>query len=227
MSDSLEHLESKLAFIALACRKELRKLDAIELKSDDTIAWQKCLNEVIDFVGKDAIECSKMLRQAELMVADNKRLRAREKELKEEIWFAIANNNEKNKQLAALHNVFCDGGCASGVHYYDGEGPETITQDIVDLAVRNTVRLLRWWRTRNYTKTQFDVLTKLTGDQKILVDYNRLRDLERESKWLRDEYWQNGRGLQLLALEFRPRLGVIGKIKSWIRPIILRFIAKK
>lgn len=51
----------------------------------------------------------------------------------------------RNLELDALHMVWCDGGCEGGVHRFDGEGPEGITQEIVDAAVRNTDRLKRWW----------------------------------------------------------------------------------
>lgn len=51
----------------------------------------------------------------------------------------------KNLELDALHFVWCDGGCASGVHRFDrGE----LTQEIVDEAVRNTRRLEAWWKSR-------------------------------------------------------------------------------
>jgi hypothetical protein len=56
----------------------------------------------------------------------------------------------RNRELDALHMVWCDGGCETGVHRYDGRGPEAITQEIVDAAVRNTERLKRWWANRQY-----------------------------------------------------------------------------
>jgi hypothetical protein len=52
---------------------------------------------------------------------------------------------DRNRQLDALHWVWCDGGCQSGVHRFDGKGPEAITQEVVDTAVRNTERLKRWF----------------------------------------------------------------------------------
>lgn len=51
----------------------------------------------------------------------------------------------KNRELDALHFVWCDGGCASGVHRFDHD---ELTQEIVDEAVRNTERLKRWWQSR-------------------------------------------------------------------------------
>jgi hypothetical protein len=52
---------------------------------------------------------------------------------------------DRNRQLDAMHWVWCDGGCQSGVHRFDGKGPEAITQEVVDIAVRNTERLKRWF----------------------------------------------------------------------------------
>lgn len=54
----------------------------------------------------------------------------------------------RNRDLDALHLVWCDGGCETGVHRYDGLGPEAVTQEVVDAAVRNTERLQQWWHAR-------------------------------------------------------------------------------
>jgi hypothetical protein len=55
---------------------------------------------------------------------------------------------QKNRALDAMHWVWCDGGCEGGVHRFDGQGADGLTQEIVDAAVRNTERLQRWWRNR-------------------------------------------------------------------------------
>jgi hypothetical protein len=56
----------------------------------------------------------------------------------------------KNQMLDALHYVWCDGGCPSGVHRWDDA---LITEDLVRSAERNARRLRRWyeivrWRSR-------------------------------------------------------------------------------
>jgi hypothetical protein len=48
----------------------------------------------------------------------------------------------KNLELDALHFVWCDGGCADGVHRWDHG---VLTEAIVAEAERNTARLRRWW----------------------------------------------------------------------------------
>lgn len=56
----------------------------------------------------------------------------------------------RNQELDAMHWVWCDGGCETGVHRFDGKGPEAITEEIVAQAERNTARLKRWLAIRNY-----------------------------------------------------------------------------
>jgi hypothetical protein len=48
-------------------------------------------------------------------------------ELKRAISNAISNNQLRNKELDALHYVWCDGGCSSGTHRYDNEN---LTEEI-------------------------------------------------------------------------------------------------
>ena len=68
----------------------------------------------------------------------------------------IAELNEalarKNRQLDALHMVWCSGGCRSGVHRWTDE---IITGELVAEAERNTKRLRSWydsvkWRLEHY-----------------------------------------------------------------------------
>lgn len=51
----------------------------------------------------------------------------------------------RNRDLAALHIVWCDGGCEGGVG-----APETLDKATVEAAVRNTRRLVRWWNTARW-----------------------------------------------------------------------------
>lgn len=70
--------------------------------------------------------------------------------LKREIREMQLAAEKRNRELDAMHWVWCDGGCYTGVHRFDEEGPAAITQEIVDAAVRNTERLKRWWATWEY-----------------------------------------------------------------------------
>lgn len=72
--------------------------------------------------------------------------------LKKELKEAYRNNEKRNLELDALHYVWCDGGCPSGTHRFDGQGPKGVTEEIVKAAERNTRRLQRWWHTREYRR---------------------------------------------------------------------------
>lgn len=54
---------------------------------------------------------------------------------------------EKNRELDAMHYVWCDGSCERGVHRYT---PGELTQDLVERAVRNVDRLCRKFLGRAY-----------------------------------------------------------------------------
>jgi hypothetical protein len=60
----------------------------------------------------------------------------------------------RNRQLDAMHYVWCTGGCEGGVHRFDGKGPAGLTQEIVDEAIRNTERLKRRWANQRYREKQ-------------------------------------------------------------------------
>jgi hypothetical protein len=49
----------------------------------------------------------------------------------------------KNRELDALHYVWCDGGCETGTHRWS---EPTITEEVVQEAERNTKRLRQWVR---------------------------------------------------------------------------------
>jgi len=53
----------------------------------------------------------------------------------------------RNRQLDALHYVWCDGGCKTGVHRWSGV---PLTEEIVLEAEANTRRLRQWWVNKEY-----------------------------------------------------------------------------
>lgn len=57
---------------------------------------------------------------------------------------------EKNRELDAMYYVWCDGGCGSGVCRYGHT--QLATKDIVELAVRNTERLVKWHNNMEFRK---------------------------------------------------------------------------
>lgn len=50
----------------------------------------------------------------------------------------------KNRQLDALHLVWCDGACSGGVHRWQ-DSDVLVTEELVKLAERNTKRLRTWY----------------------------------------------------------------------------------
>lgn len=48
----------------------------------------------------------------------------------------------REKELDALHYVWCSGSCDHGVHRFDGQGTAAITDEVLRMAVRNTRRLV-------------------------------------------------------------------------------------
>lgn len=69
-------------------------------------------------------------------------LRAQVKELRRQVGFKDETLARKNRELDALHYVWCDGGCNGGVHRWE-DAP--MNEEIVADAERNTRRLRAWW----------------------------------------------------------------------------------
>lgn len=66
------------------------------------------------------------------------------RKLRTELTEALRNNQTRNRELDALHYVWCDGGCTSGTHRFCGS-PSSITEDDVQTVERCARRLRRWF----------------------------------------------------------------------------------
>jgi hypothetical protein len=77
--------------------------------------------------------------------AENERLREQVRTLKRELTIARHGAERRNKDLAALHIVWCDGGCHGGVGHQ-----EEVTEELVTLAEHHVKRLRRWWTNRTF-----------------------------------------------------------------------------
>ncbi len=73
--------------------------------------------------------------------------------MKFELTQARENNEQRNRELDALHYIWCDGGCHGGAHRYCGS-PDDITEEVVAAAERSTQRLRRWFQNRQYKKAR-------------------------------------------------------------------------
>jgi hypothetical protein len=65
-------------------------------------------------------------------------------ELRRQLRNATENNALRNKQLDALHMVWCDGGCNGGMHRYTDKLTPDEVLDAVAVAEANIVRMKRW-----------------------------------------------------------------------------------
>ena len=85
--------------------------------------------------------------------------------LKHEIDMMRQCAETRNRELDAMHYVWCSGGCIHGVHRYDGRGPAAIDELIVVAAERNTKRLRAWWENRlNKTSWHLEVKNVTAGE---------------------------------------------------------------
>lgn len=103
---------------------------------------------------KDADLVAKELELREL-VAKNRRLSREVKQLQDAI-------EDKNRRLDAMHVIWCTGGCQGGAHRYDGKGPDGITRELVERAIRETTRLVTYYNNAEFKA--MDELDKLDPD---------------------------------------------------------------
>lgn len=82
------------------------------------------------------------------LALENERLRVQVATLRHEVNEMRLSAERRNRDLDALHLVWCDGGCTGGVHRYCGK-PEDVTEAVVEAAERNTSRLRQWWNNYN------------------------------------------------------------------------------
>ncbi len=80
---------------------------------------------------------------------------------------ANRNNHQRNLELDALHYVWCDGGCESGVHRYQHK--EALTQEVVELALQNTRRLVGWFRNNSDRKLSNEEIKAQWEEKKELL----------------------------------------------------------
>ena len=74
-----------------------------------------------------------------------KRLEGRIKAQARELTYIKEVLQRKNRELDAMYWVWCDGGCPGGVNRWHKE--KIVTEGVVEIAERNTMRLRRWWET--------------------------------------------------------------------------------
>lgn len=63
----------------------------------------------------------------------------------------------KNLEVDALHFVWCDGGCYSGIHRYSDV---RLTEEMILRAERNTRRMRSWYNTVKWRLTKFPTMSQ-------------------------------------------------------------------
>lgn len=86
------------------------------------------------------------------------RLQLQVQKLKAEVTDQNRSLEKKNRDLDALHYVWCNGGCGGGVHRYDKKGPEGLTEETVRLALHNVNRMVTY-----FNNAEFKHLDQLDG----------------------------------------------------------------
>lgn len=76
--------------------------------------------------------------------------------------------HKKNKILDAMHWVWCSGGCETGVHRYRTD--MQLTEEIVQLAERNTKRLRSWYNNHKFRNEWSDPKTSIERKQEMMLD---------------------------------------------------------
>jgi hypothetical protein len=92
---------------------------------------------------KENKEYIKYLEDARVSyIEEVSKLKEENEELRRQLSIQRENNHTRNLELDALHYVWCDGGCKTGIHRWTDQ---KITAELVETAVRNTTRLIHWY----------------------------------------------------------------------------------
>lgn len=65
---------------------------------------------------------------------------------------------KKNLELDALHFVWCDGACPQGIHRFSND--VRLTEEMIQMAERNTRRMRRWYNTVKWRLTKFPTMSE-------------------------------------------------------------------
>ena len=95
-----------------------------------------------------------------------------EQELRRQLRIMQESLERKNRELDALHYVWCDGGCKTGVHRWTAN---TVTEDVVVLSERNTARLRLWFESMkrkssnaSFTDTGIRLTPEIDGGNQLI-----------------------------------------------------------
>lgn len=101
-------------------------------------------------VGNDGVADDERVRR---LRTENEQLLDKLRNLREQVTRARENNEERNRELDALHYVWCNGGCTGGVHRYCGS-PDDVTEEVVATAEALVKRLRSWYVNREHRRAR-------------------------------------------------------------------------
>jgi len=97
------------------------------------------------------------MEMVSIPVEELERLKAKNRAQAREITSLSEVLARKNLDLDALHFVWCDGGCSSGVHRFSDV---RLTREMILRAERNTKRLRSWYNTVKWRLTVFPTMSE-------------------------------------------------------------------
>ena len=84
-------------------------------------------------------------------------LKAKNRNLARQITYLVEALARKNRDLDALHFVWCSGGCPDGVHRFSDV---RLTEEMIQRAERNTKRLRSWYNTVKWRLTKYPTMSE-------------------------------------------------------------------
>lgn len=127
-------------------------------------------------------------------------LRVRVKRQAAEITHLAQVLERKNRELDALHYVWCDGGCRGGVHRWQSDRV-LVTEELVERAERNTRRLRRWYdsvkfKYETYGPEPFNPSRQYTSTASEWHRQYALRAALKTDLVIKEWWWKNLRQLR-------------------------------
>lgn len=141
--DDIQRVKIVIEFMAealLSSRKKIKELEA-QLRLYRAETPEERRKEVDDSIRRMRQYDPWAPREKDILATMTKHIRSLQKQIRTAQEVA----EYRNKQLAALHVVWCDGGCGGGVGCRD-----QVTEEVVKEAERNVARLRTWWDNHEY-----------------------------------------------------------------------------
>jgi len=97
------------------------------------------------------------VKTVSIPVEELENLKVKNRQQAREITLLAETLARKNLDLDALHFVWCDGGCTSGVHRFSDI---RLTEEMILRAERNTKRLRSWYNTVKWRLKKYPTMSE-------------------------------------------------------------------